>query len=79
MKELNIDEIKEIQLDILDYFHKVCVENHIDYYLSSGTLLGAIKYDGYIPWDDDIDVWIKAEDLERLEKIINGKNIQKQL
>ena len=74
MKELNIDEIKEIQLDILDYFHKVCVENYIDYYLSSGTLLGAIKYDGYIPWDDDIDVWIKAEDLERLEKIINGKN-----
>ena len=48
MKELNIDEIKEIQLDILDYFHKVCVENYIDYYLSSGTLLGAIKYDGYI-------------------------------
>ena len=74
MRELTLTEIKNIQLDILDYFHKVCVENHIDYYLSSGTLLGAIKYDGYIPWDDDIDVWIKAEDLERLEKIINGKN-----
>ena len=75
MRELTLTEIKNIQLDILDYFHKVCVENHIDYYLSSGTLLGAIKYDGYIPWDDDIDVWIKAEDLERLEKIINDKEV----
>ncbi len=76
MRELDLNEIKEIQLDILDYLHNICVENHIDYYLSSGTLLGAIKYDGYIPWDDDIDVWIKAEDVERLREIINSKNNQ---
>ena len=74
MRELDINEIKEIQLDILDYFHHICVDNHIDYYLSSGTLLGAIKYDGYIPWDDDIDVWIKEEDVKRLGEIINSKN-----
>ena len=74
MRKLNLEEIKEIQLDILDYLHNICVENHIDYYLSSGTLLGAIKYDGYIPWDDDIDVWIKAEDVEKLGEIINSKN-----
>lgn len=76
MRELDINEIKEIQLNILDYLHNICVENHIDYYLSSGTLLGAIKFNGYIPWDDDIDVWIKEEDVDRLGELINSKNNQ---
>ena len=74
MREISLKEEKEIQMDILDYFHNVCVENQIDYYLSSGTLLGAIKFNGYIPWDDDIDVWVKEEDVVKIREIVNSRD-----
>lgn len=65
-EELTNQEIKKIQLDMLLYLKEVCEKNKIDYFLTSGTLLGAVKYKGYIPWDDDIDIGLKRPDYLRL-------------
>ena len=66
MKELSLQEIKQVELDILKMFHSFCVDNHIRYFISHGTLLGAIRYKGFIPWDDDLDVLVPREDYNRL-------------
>ena len=66
MKELSLDELKEIELDILKKFDAFCKENNIKYYLSHGTLLGAIRYKKFIPWDDDVDLLIPREDYDRM-------------
>ncbi|MDB4785502.1 LicD family protein [Akkermansiaceae bacterium] len=65
MKELTLPEIKILQQEILDEVHSFCKENNIDYSLSYGTLLGAIRHQGYIPWDDDIDVMIPRPDYDK--------------
>lgn len=66
MKELQLAEIKQIETEILKKFDAFCSENGIRYFLSNGTLLGSVKYKGFIPWDDDIDVLMPREDYERL-------------
>ena len=66
MKELTLPELKAIELDILKVFHAFCVENNIRYFISHGTLLGTIRYKGFIPWDDDVDVLVPREDYNRL-------------
>lgn len=66
MKELSLQEIKEVELSILKMFHSFCIENSIRYFISHGTLLGAIRYKGFIPWDDDLDVLVPREDYDRL-------------
>lgn len=66
MKELSLEEIKQVELDILKVFHSFCKENNIRYFISHGTLLGAIRYKGFIPWDDDLDVLVPREDYDRL-------------
>ncbi len=66
MKELTLPEIKQIELEILRYFKEICREKDLHYFLSNGTILGAVKYQGFIPWDDDIDVFMPREDYDRL-------------
>ena len=66
MKEIaNSQELKTIQLDILKFVDKFCKEKGIRYFLSGGTLLGAIRHKGFIPWDDDIDIMMLRVDYER--------------
>lgn len=66
MIELNIQEIKEREFQILRHFSLICKTNDIRYCLSNGTLLGAVKYGGFIPWDDDVDVFVHRDDYKRL-------------
>lgn len=66
MKELTLQELKDIEFDILKMFDAFCKENNIKYYLAYGTLLGAIRYKKFIPWDDDVDVLVPREDYERV-------------
>lgn len=69
MKEILVDELKRLQLDILSDIHSFCIKNKINYSLAYGTLLGAVRHKGYIPWDDDIDILMRREDYERFLKI----------
>jgi len=66
MKELSLQELKEIEFEILKTFDAFCKENNIRYYLSHGTLLGAIRYKKFIPWDDDVDLLIPRDDYDRM-------------
>lgn len=66
MKELTLQELKTIEFDILKMFDTFCRENNIRYFLAYGTLLGAIRYKKFIPWDDDVDLLIPREDYNRM-------------
>ena len=71
MKPINQTELKQVQLDILNDIHVFCSENGIRYYLFVGTLLGAIRHQGYIPWDDDIDICMRREDYSKFFETYN--------
>lgn len=69
MKSLNLKQIKEVELNILLSFQKCCQENELMFYLCGGTMLGAARHKGFIPWDDDIDVCMPRPHYSRLIKL----------
>lgn len=73
MKIIDRNECKKIQLDILDEIVNICDRNSLQYYLSYGSLLGAVRHKGFIPWDDDIDICLFRKDYEQLIKILKSK------
>ncbi|WP_370783569.1 LicD family protein [[Ruminococcus] lactaris] len=68
MTESEIKQLKEVEIELFDELDRVCKLLDIPYFMVGGTLLGAVRHQGFIPWDDDIDVVMFREDLERLEK-----------
>ena len=64
-RQLSQDEIKDGEVSILRAFHEFCENNHLVYSLAYGTLIGAVRHKGFIPWDDDIDVVMPRPDYER--------------
>lgn len=62
-------KIWAVQLDLLEQIKHVCSRYHLTYYADSGTLLGAVRHKGYIPWDDDIDIVMKRSDYNKLIEI----------
>lgn len=75
--ELSLEEIKKIELDILKDIHRVCENNGLRYYLAGGTLLGAIRHKGFIPWDDDIDILMPRPDYMKFIKIYENEGDKK--
>lgn len=72
MKEITTEELKAIQLEIAKQIDEFCSANGIRYFLNYGTLIGAIRHKGFIPWDDDIDIGMPREDFERFVRSFNG-------
>lgn len=70
-RELNILQIKLLQM--MDWLHYFCVDNRICYYALGGTMLGAIRHEGFIPWDDDIDIGMPRSDYNRFIELIGNK------
>ncbi|HHF4920676.1 TPA: phosphorylcholine transferase LicD [Haemophilus influenzae] len=69
MKKLTLREQQLVCLDILDYFHALCEKHQIHYSLGGGTLIGAIRHKGFIPWDDDIDVYMHCDEYQKFVDI----------
>ena len=68
-KELDIKDIKTITTDILYDFDVICNENKIEYSVGYGTMLGAVRHKGFIPWDDDVDVIMTRDNYNKLLKV----------
>ena len=75
-RELTSVELRRIQLEILKVIDEFCGQNNIRYSLAYGSLLGAVRHGGYIPWDDDIDIFVPREDFDRMIQLFpeNHKN-----
>ena len=73
MELSHLSELQKAELSIFREFDKICRKNNIYYYLTGGTLLGAIRHKGFIPWDDDIDIAITRKEYNRLAKVIESE------
>ena len=73
MEKLSLKDLQHLELEIFKYFISLCEKYKLRYFLAGGTLLGAIRHKGFIPWDDDIDVLMPRTDYDRLQNI--GKKL----
>lgn len=78
-KTLSLEEIKKKELEILISFSIFCKNNSLKYYLAYGTLLGSVRHQGFIPWDDDIDVFMPRPDYEKFIMLTGFNQIKENL
>jgi len=71
MRRLTLKELQKIELDILIAFDKVCRENNIKYSMGGGSMIGTVRHKGFIPWDDDIDIFMHREEYEKFKKFVS--------
>lgn len=67
------EDLQRIENEILLFIKKICEENHISYFLAAGTVLGAVRHKGFIPWDDDVDLYMFREDYNRFREAMKGE------
>ena len=71
MQQLTVDDMKAIELDIMDEIDRVCQAHGVQYFLGYGSLLGAVRHGGFIPWDDDMDIIMMRDQYELLMQHFN--------
>ena len=74
-RELNLKEIQAACLELLKEFDRVCREHGLRYSLAAGTLLGAVRHKGFIPWDDDVDVYMSRPDYEKFRRLVLEEHV----
>lgn len=79
MQSLSLREIQLAELEILIQFDAYCQKHHLTYALCGGTLLGAVRHKGFIPWDDDIDVMMPRPDYEKLKHLVSVQPIHQDM
>lgn len=75
MKKI-LEQLQQVQIEILDIIDKICRDSGLHYSLYAGTLLGAVRHKGFIPWDDDLDVCMPRQDYEKFIILWNKLQIQ---
>ncbi len=75
MIEIGQEELRILQMQILDYVDDFCRRNDVKYTLSGGSLLGAVRHGGYIPWDDDVDIQMLRSEYNRFTTLWNNASI----
>ena len=71
-KKISDQELKRILLEILAFYSEFCEKNSLSYFLGGGTMLGAVRHGGFIPWDDDVDVMMPRPDYDRFIELMNS-------
>lgn len=74
MRRLDLEELHAIQIGILDAFDKFCRQNEIEYSIGAGTMLGAVRHKGFIPWDDDVDIFMKRDQYNKFIDLIKERD-----
>ena len=69
ISEENLKKLHEVEVEILDEVVRICDKYNLDYYLVGGTLIGAIRHKGFIPWDDDLDISMPRADYEKFLEV----------
>lgn len=79
MREIDVSELKSIELEMLKFIDEVCKREGLRYFLCGGTLLGAVRHQGFIPWDDDIDIFMPRIDYEKLIDLTKNSKVYRLL
>ena len=74
MRTQSVREIQEKILEIMKYIDKLCRENDVVYYIMGGTALGAVRHGGFIPWDDDLDIFMTPEQYIKFQKVFQSQH-----
>ena len=74
MKPIQLREEQMIMLDIMKAFAEFCEEHKLRYFLDAGTLLGAVRHHGFIPWDNDADVCMPRPDMDKFFSLLEQRN-----
>lgn len=72
-EEKILTKLQNVELQIFKEFIRICNDNKLNYFVAFGTAIGAVRHNGFIPWDDDIDVGMLREDYEKFIDIVNSK------
>ena len=75
MRKIEDDELREIQISILSCIDQICEKQNLCYSVGAGSLIGAIRHKGFIPWDDDIDLMMPRPDYEKLITYISTHDV----